>query len=77
MSTSIRSHPRGGGTLWARSSVSSSCSVHFSSAGGSCSLCLFLAMVVPGTVTSLWKGMFQHLLGTPFGRFYVILRCLG
>jgi len=76
MSTSIRSHPRGGGTLRARSSVSSSCCVHFSSAGGSCSLCPFLGMVVPGTVTSLWKGMFQQLLGTPCGLSFVILRCL-
>ena len=75
--TSIRSLPRGGGTLWERSSVFSFCSVQFSSAGGSCSWCPFLGMDVPGTVISLWRGMFQPLLDTPFGHSCVISRCLG
>ena len=53
------------------------CSFQFSSAGGFCSLCPFLGMDAPGTVTFLWKGMFQPLLDTPFGHSCVISRCLG
>lgn len=75
--TSIRSLPRGGGTLWERSSAFCFCSFQFSSAGGFCSLCPFLGMDAPGTVTFLWKGMFQPLLDTPFGHSCVISRCLG
>lgn len=76
MSASIQNHPQEIGTLWARSWVFSHCSVQFCSAGGSCSLCLYLGMVVPGIVISLLKGMFQPLLGTPFGHSFVITRCL-
>ena len=77
MWTSTQSHPLGVGTLWELFSVSSSCFVLFSSAGGSCSLCLCQGMDLPGTATSLLKGMFQPLLGTPFGHSFVISRCLG
>lgn len=76
MWTSTQSQQQGVGILLELSLVFSAWSTPYASTGGVCFLCLYLAMVLLGTVISLSKGMFRPRLGIPSGLSCVILRCL-
>jgi len=77
MWASIQKEQQDIGTLLERFWVYCFCCVLFCLVGGFCCVFLYLVMDVLGIVISLLRRMFQLLLVIPFGRFCVIIRCLG